>query len=86
MHRAIKSFLVASLILGLSAVTAQAEERGTHTRAWLDLQRGGAQASDTPRPMSGDQAQRIHERYLESFSHPIPEFYRDPDEISTGGD
>ena len=70
---------------GLVTTAAIAEERGAEARAWLDLQRGGSQASETPRPMSGQQAQNIHERYLESFTHPIPEFYRDPDETIVEG-
>ena len=82
MHRA----LITMLAIGLMSSTAIAEERGTEARAWLDLQRGGSQASETPRPMSGQQAQNIHERYLESFTHPIPEFYRDPDQAIVGSE
>jgi hypothetical protein len=46
---------------------------GTVTRQALDLQRSGAQSAPA-RPMSGEQAGLAYDRYLNSFSHPIPEF------------
>lgn len=45
------------------------------TRAWLEFQRSGQAASDQPQPLSGHAMDRIHERYINSFSDPIPEFY-----------
>ncbi|WP_447593994.1 DUF3613 domain-containing protein [Stenotrophomonas rhizophila] len=46
---------------------------GDTTRALLQLQASGASAG--PRlPILGDQASLSYARYLESFTHPIPEF------------
>lgn len=45
------------------------------TREWLELQRSGQAASDQPQPISGEAMGKIHERYINSFSKPIPEFY-----------
>ena len=46
---------------------------GDTTRALLQLQAGGAYAG-ARLPMLGDQATLSYARYLESFTHPIPEF------------
>ena len=45
---------------------------GERTREALALQREGRAAAPT-RPMPEPAAKRSYERYLESFSHPIPE-------------
>jgi hypothetical protein len=57
-----------------------AGEVGQQTRAALELQRSGQAASATERPMSGDVAERTHRRYAESFSHPIPESFKDEEQ------
>lgn len=44
------------------------------TRSWLDIQRAGVQAAPLPQ-MSGPVAGRVYQRYLESFEHPIPEYF-----------
>lgn len=63
--------------LGMSLtlpVSAQDDVRiGDQTRDWLELQASGAQASEAERPMTGELAERVYQRYLDSFSHPIPE-------------
>jgi hypothetical protein len=67
---------VAVLLLApLSALAADSPEEkvGTQTRSLLEVQRSGQAASDTERPMSGEVARRTHQRYVESFSQPIPE-------------
>lgn len=46
---------------------------GDTTRALLQLQASGAQAG-APHTVLGDQASRSYARYLESFTHPIPEY------------
>ncbi|THF64458.1 DUF3613 domain-containing protein [Pseudothauera rhizosphaerae] len=43
------------------------------TRAWLALQRSGAAASAQPQPLSGEVMEKVYERYLESFAHPVPD-------------
>jgi hypothetical protein len=49
-----------------------AEEVGTQTRRWLELQRSGL-ASAPPRGLPAEAIRRSQERLLDSFSHPIPE-------------
>lgn len=75
-------FLVAALGLGM-AVQAQPPGRqsseqpvtGAETRAWLSLQKSGTAAPSDPRPMSGEVGERVYERYLESYTRPIPEAF-----------
>lgn len=58
---------------------------GDTTRALLQLQAGGTHAG-ARLPILGDQAALSYARYLDSFTHPIPEFLdaRVRDEV-TGG-
>ena len=46
---------------------------GEATRRLLQAQAQGESASTHQYPMSGDVAQKTYERYVNSFSHPIPE-------------
>jgi len=66
-----------------TAATAQATEAepahvplrrpvGDATRDLLALQREGRAASPTPRPIAGEVADLSYQRYLKSFTHPIP--------------
>jgi hypothetical protein len=71
------------LLLGLP-LAAAAEDKaaagqavGQQTREALELQRSGQSASTTERPASGEVADRTHRRYVDSFSHPIPESFQD---------
>ena len=79
-----------TLVLGLGcilgAATAGAEHRidknaatGDKTREWLSLQREGHAASEQPQVMSGPVAARIYQRYQDSFSYPIPEYFTGDD-------
>lgn len=54
---------------------ARAPAVGTSTRQLLQLQASGSHAGPH-RPMLGDQAAAAYKRYLDSFAHPIPEFFR----------
>ncbi len=57
----------------LAALLPPRPQIGDTTRALLQLQASGASAG--PRlPILGDQASLSYARYLESFTHPIPEF------------
>ena len=47
----------------------------TATRAWMDLQSSGQEASKQPQPLSGETMEKIHKRYIDSFGKPIPEYY-----------
>ena len=79
------SFSTLAAIAALSAalpLTALADASkkpllGAETRAWVEVQKSGKQASGTPRPMSGDIADSVYKRYADSFKQPIPaEFKR----------
>lgn len=71
---------IAALALVGAAAGAHAEPEkplGEETRGWLLLQQGGTQASGASRPMPGDIADNVYQRYADSFKLPIPaEFKR----------
>ena len=70
---------VAMMIAGAWFLPALAEEPaadhriGHQSQHWLDIQTSGALATDTQREMAGPVAERVYQRYLDSFTHPIPE-------------
>lgn len=43
----------------------------------LELQRSGRLATPRPQTLSGEVQSRVYRRYLESFTHPIPDDYID---------
>lgn len=47
----------------------------TQTDEWLQIQREGSQASSTPQRLSDAEYERANQRWLDSFTHPIPEFF-----------
>jgi hypothetical protein len=49
---------------------------GEATHRLLALQREGRIASEVPRPVPGEVAQRSRARYLKSFEHEIPEHFK----------
>lgn len=55
--------------------SAEQTPSSTATRAWLDLQSSGQEASKQPQPLSGEVLDKIHDRYIDSFGKPIPEHY-----------
>ena len=69
------------LALAVLPLTVVAEEQqkplGDESKAWIELQKGGTQASGAARPMSADIADKVYQRYADSFKQPIPaEFKR----------
>lgn len=48
---------------------------GPATKAWMELQRSGAQASTAERSLPGEIADRSYQRYVKSFEQPIPETF-----------
>ncbi|MES2684425.1 MAG: DUF3613 domain-containing protein [Pseudomonadota bacterium] len=69
------------LALAVLPLTVAAEDRqkplGNESKAWIDLQKSGSQASGAPRPMPADIADKVYQRYADSFKQPIPaEFKR----------
>jgi hypothetical protein len=60
--------------LGLALAGCATEPTiGPDARQWLSLQRGGAAASAAPPAMSGEVADKVHQRYVDSFGNPLPE-------------
>lgn len=57
---------------------------GADTRYWTSLQVSGAAATRDERPLPGEVATKIYERYVQSFTHPIPERFS-RDSFSSGG-
>lgn len=85
---------VGLLMLGLSSAATLAEPsankdlpepsankdlRGEQTRQWLELQKNGDAASSIPQNLSGPASANVYERYLNSFTHPIPEYFSESD-------
>ncbi len=72
-------FLLTSVKLIAGEHAGSDYEPGDNTRKWLELQRDGEQASTLPQPISGPVANKIYQRYQQSFTHPIPDTYTGDD-------
>lgn len=74
-----KLLLMAPVMLlpftGSAADAADRSELGAEVRAWTELQKSGNASLGAIRPMPGEIADRVYERYLQSFTRPIPEQY-----------
>lgn len=70
---------VAVLLAGMcgAAIADEAAEPrvGDDTRAWLELQNSGNASLGVVRPMPGEVADKVYQRYLDSFDNEIPETY-----------
>lgn len=75
-----KPLLALALMTALPPVLAAdagKQPLGAQTKAWLTLQSSGKQAASGPRPMPGEIADNVYQRYADSFKQPIPaEFKR----------
>ena len=81
-------------MLLLAAMTAHADEpapppeptvpaaRELPTERWLELQRSGQAASPQGQALSGPAMERVHQRYLKSFEHPIPPYFEHDQPLS----
>jgi hypothetical protein len=73
-------FLIAISLMFVT-VTAAAIEPGfsspdqKQTDAWLQLQASGKAASPVPQPSSPIERDLSMQRWLNSYQHPIPDFY-----------
>ena len=75
------------LLLSAIALPALAEQEGevalkannietrSPVKAWLELQSSGDAASAQAQPLSGPVMDQVQERYLKSFSYPVPPFF-----------
>lgn len=81
MKNCLFQFIAVASCLAAPFALAQATEReaiGEDARKWIDLQVSGDAAERSPDGMPGEVAERVWQRYVESFSYPIPErFERD---------
>jgi hypothetical protein len=85
-QKSITAVLPLILLSGANIAAADSLDRsvGEETRRWLELQSSGAAASKIPQTVSGPVADAIYRRYVESFTHPIPESYKN-DQNGYGG-
>jgi hypothetical protein len=67
-----------------SSAPAQDGAFGSQTRLWLDTQISGANSVTEERPMPGEVATRVYQRYLNSFTYPIPQRFTSDSFKSTG--
>ncbi|MDA8260799.1 MAG: DUF3613 domain-containing protein [Betaproteobacteria bacterium] len=75
---------VAVVSLSGSASAAKPDAPGSATRNWLELQRSGAQASHQSQAVPGEIMQKTYERYVKSFTHPIPDQFASQPGSSSG--
>ena len=61
------------------SATGNDPEIGEQTRYWLNWQSSGEAASSQPQTLSGPVADRIFQRYQDSFSYSIPEYFSGDD-------
>jgi hypothetical protein len=81
--------LILAAVLVAGAAHAEDSARtppvGAETRAWLELQRSGAQASEVARPQPGEIAERTYQRYVKSYDQPIPATFDREQFVNSGG-
>ena len=58
-----------------AAPAAPGQGFGSQSRYWLAVQASGASSVTEERPMPGEVASLVYQRYLNSFKYPIPERY-----------
>lgn len=83
--------LAAALLLSLPlAALAQEPDTsrepavGDDTRTWTEYQQSGRGAEGETRPMPGEVADKVYQRYLNSFDNKIPERYEREKFVSSG--
>ena len=71
---------IAATLMLIAPLSVSAERirpaAGELTSQWLELQSSGAQASVHPEGISEDVSENIYQRYLKSFTYPIPESFK----------
>ncbi|WP_028080297.1 DUF3613 domain-containing protein [Solimonas soli] len=86
-----KSMLIGAMLLAAAPAYAGETQAaplprlGADTQAWLALQTDpAAQAADV-RPVPGEVAERVYQRYVDSFKFPIPEHFQRDSFVQGGG-
>lgn len=77
-------FMAGCAVAVCSVQAGTVNDVGPTVRRALDMQSSGRKSVVT-RPMLKDVADRTYERYLESFTHPIPEQFDRDETFSSGG-
>lgn len=76
--------LLLLIALPVAAQEEAAPEQGASTREWLELQKSGNTAAPESRPLPGEAADKVYQRYVDSYGRPLPETF--PREgFGTGG-
>lgn len=78
---------LAALALAAPLCAAAADGKpdvGSDTRAWVEFQESGKAAQGEVRPMPGEVADKVYQRYLDSFENQIPEQYERERFVSGG--
>lgn len=57
---------------------------GADTRSWLALQKDAAAQTPDLRPVPGEVAEQVYQRYVDSFKHPIPEEFKRDSFVGNG--
>lgn len=78
-----KKIILAMAMFPLVALADSVTDIGDTTLKVLEQQRTGVGAVEN-RPMLKDVATRTYDRYLESFTHPIPDQFEREDSFVTG--
>jgi hypothetical protein len=90
MKTMLNTLCISGPALLLLVTAAQAAEppvpQNSDTRAWLDLQISGSAAAQDERPMPGEIADRVYQRYVDSYAQPIPETLKRDNFVSSGND
>jgi hypothetical protein len=83
-----KFLMILALALPFAASAADKNGRaelGDDVRAWTDMQKSGSASVTDVRPMPGEVADKVYDRYLQSFSYPIPQSYQRQSFVGGGG-
>jgi hypothetical protein len=56
---------------GVETIKAERVGKGDATRGWLNAQASRRQASSTRQTLSGPVMSTVHDRYVQSFAHPV---------------
>jgi hypothetical protein len=83
-----KLLMILALSLSFTAFAGDKDDKyhfGEQTRAWTNLQESGAVSDTTIRPMPGEIADKVYERYVKSFGYAIPESFNRESFVGGGG-
>lgn len=84
MNKLLKIMMLAVPVCAYADGDAQ-PRLGDEVRAWTDLQKSGAASITESRPMPGEVADKVYDRYLQSFSHPIPQTFERGSFVGSSG-